>query len=78
MTDHNFELLKGILKKIVVSYSKAEEYSIYKGDQFIAIDYLPIFIDFLKETKVLHYLDVKQKLKVLKEYFKTYLAYDKP
>lgn len=73
LAGYNSELLKAILKKIVGSYSKAEEFSIYKGAKFIAIDYLPIFIDFLKKIKVLHYLDVKKKLKGLKEYFKSYL-----
>ena len=70
LIDDNFELLKCKLREIVEKYSKAEEYSAYKGDKFMAIDYLPIFDDFLKEIKVLHYLDVKKKLKSLKEYFK--------
>jgi len=65
----NFELLKCKLREIVEKYSKAEECSVYKGDKFMAIDYLPIFDDLLKEINVLHYLDVKKKLKGLKEYF---------
>lgn len=78
LKEDNFELLKDILRKIVEYYSKAEELSMYKGDKFIPIDYLPIYIDFLKEINVLHYLDVKKKLKSVKEYFKTYSVKDKP
>ncbi len=72
--DYDFEFLKDIFKKLVGSYSRAEEYSINKGNRFIAINYLPLFIDFLKKIKVLHYLDVKKKLIGLKEYFKKYVT----
>ncbi len=66
LTDYNFELLKTIFTTIVDNYSKAEESGIAEGEKFIHIEYLPIFYDFLKKIKVLHYLDVKKKLIGLK------------
>ena len=70
--DFNFELLKDILKKSIGYYLRAEEYSRFKGDTFIDIEYLPIFTILLKEIKVPHFLDVENKLIGLKEYFKEY------
>ncbi len=74
LADYDFEFLKALLKKLVSSYSRAEEYSMNKGDKFIAINYLPIFIDFLKKIEVLHYLEVKKKLKGIEVCFRNYLT----
>lgn len=69
----NIELCKEFLRKSISYYKKAQEYNNYKGDKFIAIEYLPIFTDFLNKLQVLNFLDVVNKIESLKKHFKNYL-----